>query len=174
MPPTDVTGLLQKWTAGDRSAIDQLTPLIYAELRKLAHRYLRRERPGHTLQSTALVHEAWLRLIDQKQAKWRDRAHFFAVSGQMMRRILVDHARAQQREKRGGRAQLLVLDVRIDDEGIARRQQFRIVVDHLLGVEQGFRSPVIPAPMQKPREAVAEIEPLEKFDFNLRASPSGG
>lgn len=114
MPPTDVTGLLQKWTAGDKSAIDQLTPLIYAEVHKLAHRHLRRERRDHTLQSTALVHEAWLRLIDQKQAKWRDRAHFFAVSGQMMRRILVDHARAQQRDKRGGGAQLLVLDEAID------------------------------------------------------------
>ncbi|MGD0369863.1 MAG: sigma-70 family RNA polymerase sigma factor [Acidobacteriaceae bacterium] len=114
MPPTDVTGLLQKWTAGDKSAIDQVTPLIYGELRKLAHRYLRRERRDHTLQSTALVHEAWLRLVDQTQAKWRDRAHFFAVSGHMMRRILVDHARAQHRDKRGGGAEVLVLDEAID------------------------------------------------------------
>jgi len=114
MPPTDVTGLLQKWTAGDQSVIGQLTPLIYAELHKLAHRQLRRERRDHTLQSTALVHEAWLRLIDQRQAGWRDRAHFFAVSGQMMRRILVDYARAQHREKRGGGAQVLALDEAID------------------------------------------------------------
>jgi RNA polymerase sigma factor (TIGR02999 family) len=114
MPPTDVTALLRKWTSGDKSAIDQLTPLIYAELRRLAHRHLRRERRDHTLQSTALVHEAWLRLVDQKQAKWQDRAHFFAVSGQMMRRILVDHARAQQRDKRGGGAPVLALDEAID------------------------------------------------------------
>jgi RNA polymerase sigma factor (TIGR02999 family) len=114
MPPTDVTALLRKWTAGDKSAIDQLTPLIYGELRRLAHRYLRRERRDHTLQSTALVHEAWLRLVDQKQAKWQDRAHFFAVSAQMMRRILVDHARAQHRDKRGGGAQVLALDEAID------------------------------------------------------------
>jgi RNA polymerase sigma factor (TIGR02999 family) len=90
MPSDDVTALLQKWTAGDKNAIEQLTPLIYRELRKLAHRHLRRERRDHTLQSTALVHEAWMRLVDQKQAKWQDRAHFFAVSGQLMRRILVD------------------------------------------------------------------------------------
>jgi RNA polymerase sigma factor (TIGR02999 family) len=114
MPSSDVTALLRKWTEGDKSAINQLTPLIYGELRRLAHRHLRRERGDHTLQSTALVHEAWLRLVDQKQAKWQDRAHFFAVSGQMMRRILVDHARAQQRDKRGGGAQVLALDEGID------------------------------------------------------------
>lgn len=114
MPPTDVTGLLQKWTAGDTSAMEQLTPLIYDELRRLAHRHLRRERRDHTLQSTALVHEVWLRLVDQKQAKWRDRAHFFAIGSQMIRRILVDHARAQHREKRGGGATMLVLDEAID------------------------------------------------------------
>ena len=114
MPTADVTALLRKWTAGDKSAIEQLTPLIYGELRRLAHRHLRRERRDHTLQSTALVHEAWLRLVDQKQAQWQDRAHFFAVSGQMMRRILVDHARAQHREKRGGGAPVLVLDEGID------------------------------------------------------------
>lgn len=114
MPPADVTALLRKWTAGDKSAIEQLTPLIYGELRRLAHRHLRRERRDHTLQSTALVHEAWLRLVDQKQAQWNDRAHFFAISGQMMRRILVDHARAQQRDKRGGGAPVLALDEAID------------------------------------------------------------
>ncbi len=114
MASADITALLQKWTSGDKSAIDQLTPLIYAELRRLAHRHLRRERGDHTLQSTALVHEAWLRLVDQKQARWQDRAHFFAVSGQMKRRILVDHARAQHREKRGGGAPVLALDEGVD------------------------------------------------------------
>jgi RNA polymerase sigma factor (TIGR02999 family) len=114
MPPSDVTALLHKWTAGDKSAMDRLTPLIYAELRKLARRHLRRERRDHTLQSTALVHEAWLRLVDQKQTQWQDRAHFFAISSQMMRRILVDHARAQQREKRGAGATVLALDEAID------------------------------------------------------------
>jgi RNA polymerase sigma factor (TIGR02999 family) len=124
MPPSDVTALLQRWTSGDKSVIDQLTPLIYGELRRLAHRQLRRERRDHTLQSTALVHEAWLRLVDQKQAKWQDRAHFFAVSGQMMRRILVDHARAQQREKRGGGAPVLALDEAID---IPRQRSLELI-----------------------------------------------
>jgi RNA polymerase sigma factor (TIGR02999 family) len=124
MASADITALLQKWTSGDKSAIDQLTPLIYAELRKLAHRHLRSERGDHTLQSTALVHEAWLRLVDQKQAKWQDRAHFFAVSGQMMRRILVDHARAQHREKRGGGAPVLALDEGID---IPRQRSLELI-----------------------------------------------
>jgi RNA polymerase sigma factor (TIGR02999 family) len=124
MASADITALLQKWTSGDKSAIDQLTPLIYAELRRLAHRHLRRERQDHTLQSTALVHEAWLRLVDQKQAKWQDRAHFFAVSGQMMRRILVDHARAQHREKRGGGAPVLALDEGID---IPRKRSLELI-----------------------------------------------
>jgi len=124
MPPTDVTALLRKWTSGDKAAIDQLTPLIYGELRRLAHRHLRRERRDHTLQSTALVHEAWLRLVDQKQAKWQDRAHFFAVSAQMMRRILVDHARAQQRDKRGGGAQVLALDEAI---GLPRQRSLELI-----------------------------------------------
>jgi RNA polymerase sigma factor (TIGR02999 family) len=124
MPPSDVTALLRRWTSGDKSVIDQLTPLIYGELRRLAHRQLRRERRDHTLQSTALVHEAWLRLVDQKQAKWQDRAHFFAVSGQMMRRILVDHARAQQREKRGGGAPVLALDEAID---IPRQRSLELI-----------------------------------------------
>ena len=114
MPPVDVTGLLRKWSQGDEAAADELTPLVYVELRRLAHRYLGRERPDHSLQSTELVHEAYLRLVDQKEARWQDRAHFFAVSGQIMRRILVDHARARHRDKRGGGAPVLVLNAEID------------------------------------------------------------
>jgi RNA polymerase sigma factor (TIGR02999 family) len=114
MPPGDVTGLLLKWSQGDQAAVDELTPLVYSELRRLAHRYLRRERADHTLRSAELVHEAYLRLIDQKQASWQNRAHFFAVSGQIMRRILVDYARARQAEKRGGGAATLLLNEAID------------------------------------------------------------
>jgi RNA polymerase sigma factor (TIGR02999 family) len=110
VPPGDITGLLQKWNGGKLSAIDELAPLVYAELRKLAHRQLRRERVGHTLQSSDLVHEAYLRLVDQKNANWQDRAHFCAVSGRIIRRILVDYARARRRDKRGGGAQTMVLD----------------------------------------------------------------
>jgi RNA polymerase sigma factor (TIGR02999 family) len=106
----DVTRLLVKWTDGDASALEELMPLVYSELRKLAGRYLRRERSNHTLQSTALVHEAYLRLVDQKQVRWQNRAHFFAVAAQMIRRILVDHARATQAEKRGGGVCKLALD----------------------------------------------------------------
>src|SRR5688572_6584721 len=105
MPPDNVTELLRKWKGGDAKAVEELACLVYGELRQLAHRYLRKERPVHTWQSTELVHEAYLRLIDQREANWHDRTHFFAVSAQIMRRILVDHARAKLREKRGGGVQ---------------------------------------------------------------------
>jgi len=89
----EVTELLRAWSDGDQRALDGLTPIVYAELRRLAHRYMRRERSDHSLQTTALVNEAYLRLVDCTRMQWKDRAHFFAVSAQLMRRILVDHAR---------------------------------------------------------------------------------
>ena len=98
--PDDVSEMLRAWTDGDPRALGRLTPLVYAELRRLAHRYMRRERPEHSLQTTALVNEAYIRLIDYKRMHWQDRAHFFAVSAQLMRRILVDHAR-RKNVKRG-------------------------------------------------------------------------
>ena len=102
-PPTrEVTGLLIAWGAGDESAFERLVPMVHEELRRLAHREMGRERAGHTLQTTALVNEAYIRLIDVSQVKWQDRAHFFAMSARLMRRILVDHARARQSQKRGG------------------------------------------------------------------------
>jgi RNA polymerase sigma factor (TIGR02999 family) len=108
--PKDVTQLLINWGKGDEQALEQLMPLVYQELRRLAHRHLGRERDGHTLQTTALVHEAYMRLVDQKEVQWQNRAHFFAVAAQMMRRILVDYARARQYAKRGGGAQQVALD----------------------------------------------------------------
>src|SRR5262249_49426883 len=108
--PNEITERLIAWGAGDRSALDQLIPLVYQELRRMAGNYLRQEIPGHTLQPTALVHEAWLRLIDQTRVDWRNRAQFFGVAAQMMRRILVDHAKAKHREKRGGDTVKLSLD----------------------------------------------------------------
>jgi RNA polymerase sigma factor (TIGR02999 family) len=102
--PNEITGLLVAWAEGDESALERLIPLVYAELHQLAHRYMTRERPGHTLQTTALVNEAYLRLVNWKEAQWQSRAHFFAVSAQMMRRILVDFARDKQYLKRGGGA----------------------------------------------------------------------
>jgi RNA polymerase sigma-70 factor, ECF subfamily len=106
----DFTGLLLAWTAGDRAALDKLIPAVYQELHRLARRAMARERPGHSLQTTALVHEAYLRLIDSSRVRWHDRAHFFAVSAQMMRRVLVDFARSRQYQKRGGKARVVNLD----------------------------------------------------------------
>ena len=106
----EVTQILNDLSAGDERAADRLMPLVYDELRRLAGHYLTRERPDHTLQATALVHEAYLRLIDQTRVTWQNRAHFTAVAAQMMRRILVDHARLHNVQKRGGRRQKLSLD----------------------------------------------------------------
>ncbi len=100
----DVTGLLIDWSNGDQAALDELLPLVNAELRKLASRYMRHESPGHSLQTSALVNEAYLRLIDQKNVQWQNRAHFFGIAAQLMRRILIDHARSHQYQKRGGGA----------------------------------------------------------------------
>jgi RNA polymerase sigma factor (TIGR02999 family) len=98
----EITGLLKAWSLGDAAALDRLTPLVYNELRDLAHRYMRHERAGHTLQTTALVNEAYLRLVDVKGVDWQDRVHFLAVAARIMRRILVDAARARTSAKRGG------------------------------------------------------------------------
>jgi RNA polymerase sigma-70 factor (ECF subfamily) len=108
--PADVTSLLNKLTAGDQEAAAQLVPLIYEELRRLAAGRLRHERPDHTLQATALVHEAYVKLAAQRDAKWQNRAQFFGVASQVMRRILVDYARGQQRIRRGGKQQKVSLD----------------------------------------------------------------
>ncbi len=104
-----VTELLVRWRGGDRKALDALMPLVYAELHRLAKTYLQRERPGHTLQSTALVHEAYVRLAGQNTPQWQNRAHFFGVAAQLMRQILVDHARGHRADKRGGGALKLTL-----------------------------------------------------------------
>jgi RNA polymerase sigma factor (TIGR02999 family) len=108
--PSEVTRLLKAWGSGNTAALDRLMPIVYSELRSLAARYLRQERQGHTLQPTALVNEAYLRLIDQKQVEWQNRAHFIGVAAQMMRRILVDHAKHHQRAKRGGGIPKVSLD----------------------------------------------------------------
>ena len=106
----EVTQLLLDWSDGDQAAFDALMPLVYDELRQMAHRYMSRERPGHTLQTTALVSEAYLRLVDQKRVHWQNRAHFFAVAAQAMRRILIDYARKQRYAKRGGGAPKISLE----------------------------------------------------------------
>jgi len=106
----DVTGLLEEIRSGNRQAESELIPLVYDELRRLAAHFMRQERPDHTLQATALVHEAYMRLVKQRNVSWQDRAHFFAIAGKLMRRILVDHARAHGRSKRAGGQYKVSLD----------------------------------------------------------------
>jgi RNA polymerase sigma factor (TIGR02999 family) len=101
-PTNEVTRLLVAWGDGDRAALDRLMPLVYEELRRLARHYMGRERPGHTLQTTALVNEAYLRLVEQEGMRWENRAHFYGIAARLMREILVDHARSRQAAKRGG------------------------------------------------------------------------
>jgi len=129
-PPTDVTQLLKRYSHGDQEALAELIPQIYDELRRLASSYLHFERMDHTLQTTALVHEAYLRLVDQKQVEWSNRNHFFGVAAQMMRRILVDHARKHLSLKRGGS----FIRISLEQAAVFSREQPRelIVVDELL------------------------------------------
>ena len=117
-PAPDVTRLLLAWRDGDADALQALVPVVYAELRRLAHRQMRNERPGRTLQTTALVHEAYLRLVDSDRVRWQNRAHFFAISAQLMRRILVDAARARGALKRGGE----VVHVTLDEAPLVSRE----------------------------------------------------
>jgi RNA polymerase sigma-70 factor, ECF subfamily len=109
-PSQEISQLLRAWSDGDRTALDRLVPLVYDELRRMARRYMDGQQAGHTLQTTALIHEAYLKLIDQKEAHWRNRAHFFGVAAKAMRSILVDYARASHAAKRGGEAVLVSLD----------------------------------------------------------------
>ncbi|HYK90022.1 MAG TPA: sigma-70 family RNA polymerase sigma factor [Acidobacteriota bacterium] len=108
--PNDLTQLLADCVKGDKSALDRLMPVVYGDLRRLAHRYMRGERPGHTLQTTALINETYLRLVGYRKMQWQDRVHFFAVAAQQMRRILVDSARSRRDAKHGGGVQKLSLD----------------------------------------------------------------
>jgi RNA polymerase sigma factor (TIGR02999 family) len=118
----DVSEILRAWSNGESRALDGLTPIVYAELRRLAHRYMKRERPDHSLQTTALVNEAYLRLVDYKRMQWQDRAHFFAVSAQCMRRILVDHARRHNVKRGRG-----VPHVSLDETAVMRDRPANLV-----------------------------------------------
>ncbi len=129
-PSVEITQLLKAWSGGDAAAFDRLAPAIYTELRRMARRYMQRERAGHSLQATALVNEAYLRLVDMKEAGWQDRAHFFAVSAQMMRRILVDAARARVTGKRGGAAACVNLE-EIPEVGSGRARELVALDDTL-------------------------------------------
>jgi len=132
LPPQEVTQLLADWSKGDKSALDKLLPLVHAELRRIARRQMSHERPGHTLQATALINEVYLKLLGQESFEWQNRAHFFAVCAQMMRRILIDHARAHTREKRGGGA----VQVSLDKAVVIASEQ----AEHLLALDEALRS----------------------------------
>jgi RNA polymerase sigma-70 factor (ECF subfamily) len=114
---SDVTKLLRAWSGGDQNALESLTPIVYEELRRLARRHMRRERPGHSLQTTALVNEAYMRLVDYKRMQWQNRAHFFAVSAQLMRRILVEHARRHNLKRGGGLQQVSLEEAAVVGSG---------------------------------------------------------
>ena len=131
-----ITALLKAWTGGDQQALERLTPLVYPELRRMARRYVRRESAENTLQPTALVHEAYLRLVDLNQSHWQDRAHFFAVCAQMMRRILVSAARRRTAEKRGGGGVVVVLNDAID--GGPMRDEQMIALDDSMNALASF------------------------------------
>ncbi|MBI4894056.1 MAG: sigma-70 family RNA polymerase sigma factor [Acidobacteria bacterium] len=135
-PAPQITELLKAWSSGDPAAFDRLAPLVYAELRKMAGRYMRRENAGITLQPTALVNEVYLRMIDVRGVQWKDRAHFFAISAQMMRRILVDAARARGAGKRGGGVQHLNLKDSID--GMWDRDSQLVALDDALSALAAF------------------------------------
>ena len=131
----EITQLLKAWQGGDDKALDRLTPAVYAELRRIARRYMRRESPDNSLQATALVHEAYLKLVDARIAQWQDRAHFFAVSARLMRRILVDAARAKGAEKRAGGAVRVELNESIDAAPV-KDEQMLLLDDALEALEK--------------------------------------
>jgi len=152
-PPGGVTQLLIDWSKGDQKALDKLMPLVYSELRRLAGNYLRRERLGHTLQPTALVNEAYLKLIDQKNAKWQNRTQFYGVAAQLMRRILVDHARQHQAAKRGGSDQ----------------QRLSITSAGQLGAKQLANEPAIDLlALHEALNELAEIDPQQSRLVELK------
>jgi len=122
--PHDVTRLLKKWSGGDQSALDQLMPLVHQELRRMAHQYMQREKPGNMLQTTALVNEAYMKLVDQTQIDWQSRSHFFGIAARLMRRILVDQARNQHRLKRGGHALQISLS---EAESVLHEQAVNVI-----------------------------------------------
>ena len=137
-PPQQITQLLKYWGNGDHNARDELMRLVYEKLRHMAHQYMRRESPGHTLQTSALVHEAFLRLVDQSEVQWQNRAHFFGIAAQMMRRILVDHARSRHYAKRGGDVRHVCLDevVIVSEERAAHVVALDAALTRLAAVDQ--------------------------------------
>ena len=130
-PSSEITGLLVDWSNGDRDALEKLLPLVETELRRLAHSYMRRENPDHTLQTTALVNEAYLKLVDQNKTRWQNRAHFFGIAARIMRRILLNYARDQHRAKRGGKA----IQVSLSDASVVSLER----TEELLALDEALQ-----------------------------------
>lgn len=149
----DITHLLIELSKGDRATVDRLLPLIYDELRRLAMSYLRRERPDHTLQATALVHEAYLRLIDQTRVNWQNRAHFMGIAAQLMRRLLVDYARKHNAEKRGADFQRLTLDESID-QAVERSEQIVARSEQIVALDRALEAL---AAIDEPKARIVEL-----------------
>lgn len=136
-PKSNLTQLLQSWSNGDQQALEELTPIVYRELHRLARRYMAGEKQGHTLQATALVNEAYIRLIDWKNVQWQNRAHFFAVSAQLMRRILVDYARSRQYAKRGAGNRSVTLEegLAVSNENLAHIIEIDAALNRLNSID---------------------------------------
>ena len=130
----DLTGLLIEWAQGDKAALDRLTPLVYDEIRRIAHRYIQRERDGHTLQTTALINEAYLRLAGSQNVDWQNRSHFFAVTAQVMRHILIDHARRRRYVKHGGEVQRVAFDLAMNEAVMMSQAR----ADELLALDEAL------------------------------------
>lgn len=156
----DVSGLLRAWRAGEHGALDRLIPLVYQELRSLAAGYLRRERQDHTLEPTAVLHEAYLRLVDKTHPRWEGRVHFFAVAAQVMRRVLVDHARARQAAKRGGEAVKVPLEE--GQTGLAAGPYLMVGPDPMAGPD-----PVLLA-LDEALDRLARLDPRKSQAIELR------
>jgi len=151
--PHEVTRLLEAWSHGDREALDRLAPLVYDELRRLAHRYMSRERAGHTLQTTALVNEAYLKLAGQRGIEWENRKHFFLVAARLMRQILIDHARTRRSAKRGGGARPLSLD---ETGHLTIEQAADLIIEN-----RALMTPERAADLLALDDALAELETLD-------------
>ena len=136
--PDEVTQLLLDWSSGDKAALDKLMPLVYEELRRLAHHYMGRERAGHTLQTTAIVNEAYLHLIDQRNVQWQNRAHFFGIAAHLMRRVLADHARSRRSAKRGGGARQVSLEeaMIVSEERVADMEALDDALNSLAEIDE--------------------------------------
>ena len=165
LPSSEITGLLVDWSNGDQTALERLLPLVEQELHRLAHNYMRREKQDHTLQTTALVNEAYLKLVDQKKTHWQNRAHFFAIAAKIMRRILLNYARDQHRKKRGGKA----IQVSLSEAAVVFLEQ----TEELIALDEALQRLAV---LDERKSRVVELRYFGGLDVNetaevLKVSP---